>query len=61
MCHLTKNGTEEIAKEKHTQRFWNQTYGYQRGNVGGREKLRVWRRHIPTTIYKIDNQQGPPV
>jgi len=36
MCHLTKNGTEEIAKEKHTQRFWNQTYGYQRRNVVGR-------------------------
>ena len=25
----------------------------------GRDKLGVWDKHIHTTIYKIDNQQGP--
>jgi len=27
----------------------------------GRNKLGVWDEHIHTTIYKIDNQQGPTV
>ena len=35
-----------------------QTYGYQKGKVGG-GKLGVWYWQIHTTMYKIDNQQGP--
>ena len=27
----------------------------------GRDKLGVWDYHRHTTIYKIDNQQGPTV
>ena len=27
----------------------------------GRDKLGVWDEHTHTTIYKIDNQQGPTV
>ena len=28
---------------------------------GRRDKLGVWGQHIHTTVYKIDNQQGPTV
>ena len=35
-------------------------HSYQRGKVG-RDKLGDWDWHIHTTIYKIDNQQGPTV
>ena len=38
-----------------------QTYSYQRGKVGRREKLEIWEEHIHTTIYKIDKQQGSTV
>ena len=30
------------AKQKQTHRHRKQTYGYQRGNVGERDKLGVW-------------------
>lgn len=37
-----------------------QIYGYQRKkDKWGRDKLRVWDWHANTTIYKIDNRQGP--
>ena len=37
-----KNGTKElIYKTEQTQRFWNQTYGYQRGNMV-KDKLGGW-------------------
>ena len=32
-----------------------------KGRGGGRDKLGVWDLHRHTTIYKIDNQQGPAV
>ena len=44
-----------FTKQKQTYRLWKQTYGYQRGKVGGRDKLGGWDLHINTTIYKIDN------
>ena len=52
-----------FTKQKHTHRFWKQTYSYQlpKGKGGGGDKLRVWDWHIHTTIYKIDNQQGSTV
>ena len=28
---------------------------------GRRDKLGAWDEHIHTTIFKIDNQQGPTV
>ena len=31
------------------------------GKGWGRDKLGIWDEHIYTTIYKIDNQQGPTV
>ena len=30
-----------------------------KGERGRRDKLGVWDSNIHTTIYKIDNQQGP--
>ena len=48
-----------FTKQKQTHRLRRQTYDYQRGKVGGRDKLGVWDQQIHTTVYKIDNQQGP--
>ena len=50
-----------FMKEKQTHRLRKQTYGYQKGKVGGRDQLGGWDQHIHTTIYEIDNQQGPTV
>ena len=50
-----------FTKRKQTHRHRKQTYGYQRGRLAGRDKLGDWDWHIHTTIYKIDNQQGPTV
>ena len=36
MWNLIKNDTKELTRKKQTQRFQNQTYGYQGGNMGGR-------------------------
>ena len=30
------------TKQKQTHRLWKQTYGYQGGNMKGRDKLGVW-------------------
>ena len=43
-----------FTKQKQTQWFQNQIYGYKRGNVKGRDKMRGWDWHIHATIYKID-------
>ena len=52
-----------FTKQKQTHRHRKQTYGYQRGKVGGggMDKLGVWDWHIHTTVFKTDNQQGPTV
>ena len=50
-----------FTKQKQTYRHRKQTYGYQRGNVGGRVKSGAWDEHTHTTIYKTDNQQRPTV
>ena len=41
------------TKQKQIHRHRKQTYGYQRGNREGREKLGVWHQHIHTTIYLL--------
>ena len=48
---------------KHTFRHRKQTYGYQRGKLGGwrRDRLGVWDWQMQTAIYKMDKQQGPTV
>ena len=50
-----------FAKQKHTHRLREWTYGYQVGREGGRDQLGVWHWHIHIAIFKIDNQQGPTV
>ena len=45
-----------FTKQRQAHRLWKQTYGYQREKVGGMNKLRFFDKHIPTSIYKIDNQ-----
>ena len=37
-----KKKKEGIHKTEKTQRFQNQTYGYQKEKAGGRDKLKVW-------------------
>ena len=60
MWNLKKNNTNELIYKTETDsQTSKQTYGYQRENVGGRDKLAVWDSHIHTTIYKIDSQLGP--
>ena len=49
-----------FTKQKQTHRHRKQTYGYQKGG-GERDKLGVWDENIHTTMFKIDNQQGPTV
>ena len=39
----------------------NETYVYQGGKTGERNRLEVWDRHKHTTIFKIGNQQRPNV
>ena len=32
-----------------------------KGKGEGKDKLGIWDEHIQTTIFKIDNKQGPSV
>ena len=50
-----------FTKQKETYRYRKQTYGYQKGNVAGRDKSGAWDEHTHITTCKIDNQQGPTV
>ena len=43
MWNLIKRIQKNLfTKQKQIKRFQNQTYGYQRGNVGERDKLGGW-------------------
>ena len=46
-------------KQSQTQKTNQKGLGEKIGLDG--EKLEAWDKHIHTTIYKIDNQQGPTV
>ena len=50
-----------FTRQRQTHRLRKQTYGYQRGKVGGSDKFWVWDWHIHTFILKIDIQQGSAV
>ena len=50
-----------FTKHKETYIYKKQTYGYQRGNVGERDKSGAWDEYTHTILYKIDNQQGSAV
>ena len=43
-------------EKKQIQRFWNQIYGYQKGNMGGWNKLWGCDWHMHTTMYEIGNK-----
>ena len=45
-----KNNTNELIYKSETQ-ISQSNYGYQRGNVGGSDRLRDWVYHIHTTMY----------
>ena len=55
-----------FIKQKQTRRLREGTHGYQ-GEVGVGEGLRVndrlwvWDGYVPTSIFKMENQQGPTV
>ena len=40
-----------FAEEKQTHRLWEQTYGYQRGQVEWRDGLGVWDWRTHTAVY----------
>ena len=48
-----------FAEQKQTHRLWKQTYGYQRGQMAGRDGLGVWDWHIYTVVNGTIGQQGP--
>ena len=49
-----KNDKKNLfTKQKQTQKFQNQTYGYQRGKHGGRDKLGGLDQQIHTAIHKV--------
>ena len=50
-----------FTKQKQIHRLRKQTYSYQRGKVGRRDKSGIWDGHIHTTIFKIHSQQEPTV
>ena len=58
-----KYDTNELMKQKQTQRHRKQTYGYQRGKVVGEG----WTGSLELAdanyniIYRINKQQGPTV
>ena len=59
--NFKKDTNELIYKTETDLQISKQTYSYQRGNLGGRDKSGAWDEHTHTTMYKIDNQQGPTV
>ena len=49
------------AKSDVARKPQNQTNKKPTRGGGGRHKSGAWDKHTHTTIYKIDNQQGPAV
>ena len=50
-----------LIKQKQTDRLEESTYGYQGERVAERNRQGVWHGHVYTTVFKIDNQEGPTV
>ena len=38
-----------------------QTYGYKRGGLWGKDRPGVWAQQTQTTTYRMDKQPGPNV
>ena len=60
MWNLKNDTSELIYRTEKTHRLWKQTYDYQRGK-GGEGIHWEFGMNTHTTLYKIDNQQGPDV
>ena len=50
-----------LTKQKQTYRLREQTYGTQRGRMGGRDSQGAWDQQAHTAIFKTDNQLGPTI
>ena len=50
-----KNDTNELIYKTEADSHRKQTYGYQRGKVGGSDELGALNEHVHTIIHKIDN------
>ena len=60
--NFLKNETNELIYKIETDlQTWKTNLWLAKGKHGGRDKSGAWNEHIHTTIYKIDNQQGPKV
>ena len=59
MCNLKKWYKRTYLQNRNRVTDVENKHGYQ-GERGG-DKLGDWDWHTHTTIYKIDNQQGPTV
>ena len=61
MVSLKNDTNEFIYKTEILTDLENQVYGYQGEGVKGRDRLGVWDWHVHSTIFKINNKQGPTV
>ena len=62
MWNLKRNDTDQLTNKMETdsqaQRINLWLPG---GKMRGRDSQGIWDRHVHTAIFKIDNQEGPPV
>ena len=61
MWHLKNDTNELIYKARSRLTDLEKELRVLGGKVGSRDRLGIWDCHIYTTIFKIDNQQGPIV
>ena len=59
MWNLKGNDTNELTKQKQTNRLREWTYGCWEEGWGKRQG--VWEGHEHTAVFKMDKQQGPTV
>ena len=60
VCGILKNDTNELICKNRLTVIEKQLM-FTKGNGGGRDKSGAWEEYTHTTIYKIDNHQGPMV
>ena len=59
---ILKNGTNELIYKTETNlQMLKTNLWLPKGKCGGWDKSGVWDEHTHTTIYMIDDQQGPTV
>ena len=56
MWNVKGNDTNELfTKQKQTHSLQEKAYACQRESVGGRGSQGVWRGHVHTAVFKMDN------